>query len=43
MMIDFYIISGMMLGIEFVELDGSEDIEKGIVIDIFLLRIMFLW
>lgn len=43
MIIDLYLISGMMLGAEFVYLDGDDGLEKGIVIDLFVLRIMFLW
>jgi hypothetical protein len=43
MIIDFYLISGMMVGAEFVNLDDDEDFNKGIVIDLFVLRIMFLW
>jgi hypothetical protein len=43
MIIDFYLISGMMVGAEFVNLDDEEDFSKGIVIDLFVFRIMFLW
>ena len=43
MIVDFYLISGMMLGAEFVHLDGEDDLHKGIVVDLFVLRIMFLW
>ena len=43
MIIDFYLITGLMAGFEYVEIDGEDDIEKGIVIDLFLVRIMFLW
>jgi hypothetical protein len=43
MIIDLYLISGLMFGAEFVHLDGEDGIENGIVIDLFVLRIMFLW
>ena len=42
MMIDFYLISGMMLGFEYVPYQ-EDGFNHGIVIDIFVLRIMFLW
>lgn len=43
MILDFYLISGLMFGAEFVQLDGEDGLEKGIVIDLFVLRIMLLW
>jgi hypothetical protein len=41
--IDFYLISGLMVGTEFVHLDGEDGFSNGIVIDLFVVRIMFLW
>lgn len=43
MIIQLYLISGMMVGAEFVHLDDDDGLEKGIVIDLFVLRIMILW
>jgi len=43
MIVDFYLISGIMLGAEFVHLDGEDGLEKGFVVDLFVVRIMFLW
>ncbi len=43
MIIDFYLISGMMVGAEFVQLGDDDEFSKGIVIDLFVFRIMFLW
>jgi hypothetical protein len=43
MLVDFYLISGMMIGAEFVHLDGEDDLYNGIVIDLLIFRIMFLW
>jgi len=43
MEIDLYLISGCMLGAKFVHLDEYDGFSKGIVIDVFVVRIMFLW
>jgi len=43
MIIDFYLISRMMVGAEFVQLGDDDEFNKGIVIDLFVFRIMFLW
>lgn len=44
MIAQFSFITGMMLGIEYVDENGGEGIEgKNIVIDLFILRMIFSW
>lgn len=45
MHIEAHLISGMMLGIEFVDAYSDEDMEevKVLVLDIFIVRLMIFW
>ena len=43
MTVDFYLITGVSLGIEYVEEDEEEETPNAVILDLFILRIFLEW